>query len=74
MFLVSMIFKEKGIRPIMYADDGIFITKTSENPLVKIDEDDDIYEAGIFLSEKLKKDGRPSCGKCEGILDFLGLQ
>jgi hypothetical protein len=71
IFVISEAFKACKLDPILYADDGILLTKTQTNPFdrkrLKI-----LAEFGIYLSTKLKKDNTKAC-KFTKVLSFLGI-
>jgi len=72
IYVIGILFLEKGINPIMFCDDGIFITN-KKNILDLISKDKDLAKAGITLSKKVKADGSSVNGRIFNIVKFLGL-
>jgi len=71
IYVMGKLFQEIKLEPIMYADDGVLITrdvdafKKLNHPKLKA--------AGIYLSDKMKN-GKSVCGEVKNELEFLGLR
>lgn len=66
-----MVKRHPDVKFLMYADDGIMLSNnisSIENVLT----DFKLPYAGIIFSDKLKKNGLPSCGYLSGnVIEFL---
>jgi len=68
---IDQVYKEVGINPICYADDGVIIADDN----IDFDKLGSLAfnAAGIKVSEKIK-DGRPVTREVKGVLKFVGLE
>jgi hypothetical protein len=67
-----MIKKHPDVQFSMYADDGIMFADNFES-IERVVHDPILPVAGIYFSDKLKKDGSPACGFIDSeTIEFLG--
>lgn len=68
---LNHIFKKIGLTDVvMYADDGILITRDPRQ--FELLSHPYLQKCGVYLSEKVK-DEKPVCGEVEEIFTFLGM-
>ena len=78
LLMMSYMVKRVGIdetKLVMYADDGLVICKSRSEleSIIKKLNSPAMQGAGILMTDKVKKDGRPACGLVTGELKFLGM-
>lgn len=71
ILVIDHAFKAIGLDPILYADDGIIMSR--EKTDLTEEQINMLSDWGLVLTSKMKKDGTPGCKWIDDVFTFLGI-